>query len=72
VANTAEFRHNPIHAGRLLIKNAGHGNREKILLMLHKKGCHNSREIKERLLKLSAKHRKPERKRQPDDPSWER
>jgi hypothetical protein len=34
LANIIEFRHNPIHAGRLLIKNAEHGNRGKILIML--------------------------------------
>jgi hypothetical protein len=72
LANTTEFRHNPVHAGRLLIKNAEHGNREKILLMLHKKGCHSSRDIKEYLLKLSAEHRQPQRNRKLDDPAMER
>jgi hypothetical protein len=72
LASTGEFRHNPFHAGRMLIRNAGHGNREKILLMLHKKGRRNSREIKDYLLKLSAEHRKPERNKRLDDYDIER
>jgi hypothetical protein len=72
LANTKEFKHNPIHAGRLLIKNAEHGNREKILRMLHKKGCHTSRDIREYLLKVHAEQQRPERKKPAEDYSMER
>jgi hypothetical protein len=76
LANTNEFRHNPVHAGRLLIKNSGHGNRENILRMLHEKGCSMSRDIRAYLLKVHAVSRTEHRNRQEtkpgDDYSMER
>jgi hypothetical protein len=72
LADTKEFNHNPIHAGRLLIKNAEHGHREKILLMLHKKGCHTSRDIRAYLLKLHTEYSRLQRKNPGNDYTMER